>query len=164
MEIALGREPPPPEWPAGIAVRPLEPGEEERAYAAADESFEDHWEHVETPFDEWLHHMAGPGFDPAHWFLALDGDEVAGVCLCRDWTRAGETIGWVASLGVRRPWRRRGLGRALLLHAFHAFRGRGLAHAGLSVDGESLTGAVRLYERAGMHVESRFDTWELVLG
>jgi mycothiol synthase len=163
MEIALDQAPPAPEWPDGIEVRPLAPGEEERAYEAADESFEDHWEHVRQPFAEWLHHSGGDGLDPSLWFLALDRDEVAGVCLCRERARAGERIGWVSTLGVRRPWRRHGLGRALLLHAFRAFRDRGLVAAGLDVDGESLTGAVRLYERAGMHVASRSDTWELVL-
>jgi ribosomal protein S18 acetylase RimI-like enzyme len=61
---------------------------------------------------------------------------------------------------VLRPWRRRGLGRALLLQAFAAFRERGLARAALGVDAESLTGANRLYESAGMHVAARFDIYE----
>ena len=62
-------------------------------------------------------------------------------------------------LGVRRPWRRRGLGRALLLHAFGEFRARGKRGAGLGVDGLNPTGAVRLYEQAGMHVARRFDQY-----
>jgi ribosomal protein S18 acetylase RimI-like enzyme len=69
----------------------------------------------------------------------------------------------VRLLGVRRPWRRRGLGRALLLHAFGEFRRRGFSRSALGVDAESLTGANRLYERAGMHVAARFDIYEKVL-
>jgi GNAT superfamily N-acetyltransferase len=68
--------------------------------------------------------------------------------------------GWVRVLGVRRPWRRRGLGRALLLHAFSEFRRRGLVAAGLGVDTESETGAHRLYESVGMHTAARFDILE----
>ena len=67
--------------------------------------------------------------------------------------------GWVQGLAVRRPWRRRGLGLALLLHSFRELRARGREHVGLGVDGENTTGAVRLYERAGMHVARRSDTY-----
>jgi ribosomal protein S18 acetylase RimI-like enzyme len=53
---------------------------------------------------------------------------------------------------VRRPWRRRGIALALLHHAFRELAARGKPRAGLGVDSESLTGATRLYERAGMRV------------
>jgi ribosomal protein S18 acetylase RimI-like enzyme len=66
----------------------------------------------------------------------------------------------VSVLGVRRPWRRRGLGRALLLHSFRALRERGKPRVGLGVDGSNPTGAVQLYEAAGMRVVRRFDHWE----
>ena len=55
-------------------------------------------------------------------------------------------------LGVRRAWRRQGLGEALLLRSFAAFRQRGLTRGTLGVDASSVTGATRLYERAGMRV------------
>lgn len=67
---------------------------------------------------------------------------------------------WINVLGVRRPWRRRGVARALLLHAFAEFRGRGKRGAGLGVDGLNTTGAVRLYEQAGMHVARRYDQYK----
>ena len=72
----------------------------------------------------------------------------------------GRLSGWVGILGVLREWRRRGIGRALLLHAFHEFKRRGLPRAGLGVDAESLTGANRLYESAGMHVVRQLDFFE----
>ena len=55
-------------------------------------------------------------------------------------------------LGVRRAWRRQGLGEALLLHAFAEFRRRDITRGTLGVDASSATGATRLYERAGMSV------------
>jgi ribosomal protein S18 acetylase RimI-like enzyme len=72
-------------------------------------------------------------------------------------------MGWVEILGVRKLWRRRGLGLALLLHSFHALRQNGALRAGLGVDSGSLTGATRLYKRAGMSVSREIALYELEL-
>ena len=96
-------------------------------------------------------------FDPSLWFLALDGDRIAGTALCFP---RSEQLAWVRGLGVRRPWRGRGLGMALLQHAFAAFYARGMRIAGLGVDAQSPSGATRLYERAGMRVTEQYDTLE----
>ena len=69
-------------------------------------------------------------------------------------------MGWVEVLGVRRQWRRRGLALALLLHAFGEFHRRGHKRVGLGVDGENTTGAVRLYEKAGMRPGRQWDVYE----
>jgi mycothiol synthase len=159
MRIELDGVPAEPEWPEGLTVRSANPDDAERVYEAHQESFADHWEHVRIPFREWQHHMMGEGYDPSLWFIAEDGGEIAGVSLCRE--RHGEKdVGWVAELGVRKPWRRRGLGRALLLHSFHEFRRRGFSAAALGVDAESLTGANKLYEDAGMRVTRQSDVYE----
>ena len=63
-------------------------------------------------------------------------------------------------LGVRGPWRKRGIGLALLRHAFGEFYRRGKRKAGLGVDAENLTGALRLYKNAGMHVHQAFNIFE----
>ena len=73
-------------------------------------------------------------------------------------------LAWVDNLAVRPAWRRRGLALALLHHAFREFRARDFPRAGLGVDGENTTGAVRLYERAGMHVARRWDQFEKAVG
>ena len=49
---------------------------------------------------------------------------------------------------------------ALLLHTFGEFYRRGQPTVVLGVDAQNLTGALRLYERAGMHVSMRFTTYE----
>lgn len=145
----------------GIHLHVCDGSEEDiqRAYEAIEESMLDHFAHTPRPFEEWRHDMVREGFDPALWFFALDGDQVAGVALCRIWNE--ETAqGWITQLGVRIPWRKRGLGSALLHHAFSTFFQRGFKRVGLGVDGESLTGAQRLYERAGMHVTMRVGRYE----
>jgi ribosomal protein S18 acetylase RimI-like enzyme len=62
-------------------------------------------------------------------------------------------------IGVRPPWRRRGLGLALLLHAFQELRVRGKRRVGLGVHGDNRA-AIALYESAGMRVYRRTDVWE----
>jgi ribosomal protein S18 acetylase RimI-like enzyme len=94
------------------------------------------------------------------YFIAMDGNEIAGINLCRPHIPYDADQGLVGSIGVRRPWRKRGLGLALLRHAFNEFYRRGTRKVGLGVDAQSLTGALRLYENAGMHIEQADDFYE----
>ncbi len=160
MEMELDAEPPEAEWPDGITVRTFRDGEEGRIHEVDTEAFGDHWDFTPQPFDEWRHWHMEDGFDPSCWFLAEDKDEIAGISLCRPHREGRPDMGWVATLAVRKPWRRRGLGLALLQHSFRELRARGRERVGLGVDGDNTTGAVRLYERAGMHVARRADTYE----
>lgn len=160
MEIEMSDAPPEPVLTDGITIRTYDPERDARAvFEATDDAFADHWNHVPMSYDEWIARTRRPDFDPTLWFVALDGDEIAGTSLCR----VQVDMGWVGTLGVRRAWRRRGLGRALLLHSFGAWWRRGQPHVGLGVDASSLTGATRLYESAGMHVSERYDRYEKVL-
>ncbi len=169
MAIELTERPPEPKWPTGISVRPMRGLEEtEDVVRAVIDAFRDHWGFVEQPFEQeyqqWLHFMEhDEAFDPDLWFLAMDGDEIAGMSLCTPESREDKDMGWVRTLGVRRPWRRQGLGLALLHHSFGEFHCRGKARVGLGVDASSLTGATRLYKRAGMRPIRQFDSYELVL-
>ena len=158
MEIDLADEPPPPSWPEPFTPRTFEPDDAQAVYEADLEAFEDHWDPLDVTFDEWQAYFLGSAhFDPGLWFLVDDGDELAAFSLCS--RRDGEHAGHVHVLGVRRPWRRRGLAKALLLHSFRELRNRGCQQARLNVDSENLTGAVRLYEDAGMHVLHRTARW-----
>lgn len=158
MEIEMNEAPPEPQWAEGITVRSMRPGEERAVFAVDDKAFEDHWGHMSVPYEDWEHWMVKrEHFDPSLWFLAVEGDEIAGISLCKE---EGNGLGWVNSLGVLRPWRRKGVGMALLLHSFGEFYRRGWHKAGLGVDASSLTGATRLYERAGMHAARQFDSYQ----
>ena len=138
----------------------------EAVYRADDEAFQDHWGYVEEPFEvafpKWKHWMIAPDvFDPSLWFLVMDGEELAGLALSKESSPEDPDMGWVRVLAVRRPWRKRGLGLALLLHSFDELKRRGKVRAGLGVDSGSLTGATRLYEKAGMHVHRVYDSHEI---
>ena len=160
MRIALDRELPAPEWPDGITVCTYRREEDEKAvYDAHQEAFSEESDFEKDPYDEWIHWSYREPFDPALWFIATDGDEIAGIALCRPERGGDFNVGWVNILGVRKPWRRRGLGKALLEHAFREFRARGKTRAGLGVDGRNEE-ALALYGRAGMEVERSFTRYE----
>lgn len=165
MRIELDEEPPEPVWPEGIGIRTFRPGEDdEEGWRADNDSFADHWEFIPDPFEDWREEVLGsPHFDPSLFFLPVEGDAVAGLVYCQLRDLDGP-VGWIEILGVRRAWRRRGLGLALLHHAFRELRARGATWAGLEVDAENLTGAVRLYERAGMRPVRRVALWEKEIG
>jgi mycothiol synthase len=150
MTIELRADLPEPRWPDGISVRTYEEPDELAVYEAHREVWRDTSDPLEETLEEWRHWMTRrESFDPSLWFLARAGAEIAGFSLC---VVAKPGTGWVDQLGVRRPWRRRGLAEALLLQSFRAFRARGFRRVSLGVDGSSPTGATRLYERAGMTV------------
>lgn len=147
MEIELGGQHALPTWPEGVELRPFVPERDDRAiFEMIERAFEDHWGHTPEDFEEWRHWaIEQADFEPSLYHIAWAGDQPIGAALCN----AGP-IGWVNSLAVAREWRGRGVGLALLQHAFGEFSRRDLRRAGLSVDSENLTGATRLYQRAGM--------------
>jgi GNAT superfamily N-acetyltransferase len=153
MRIELDGAPPPPEWPAAVSARTMVMGQDERvAHEAHEDAFRDLWGRPRSTFERFLTWTRQEGFDPTLCFLAEADGGVVGVLF----SKAVAGKGWVEVVGVRRPWRKRGLALALLHHAFAEHERRGVREIGLSVDAESLTGAPRVYTRAGMHVAQNF--------
>jgi ribosomal protein S18 acetylase RimI-like enzyme len=150
MTIELEEPPPEPEWPEGLEPRAFELEHAHTFWAADDEAFQDEEDYESEPFEEFVaRRLESPRFNGQLWTAVWDGDEIAATLI------AGKRLGagWIGGLGVRRPWRRRGLGRALLLRAFGQFYERGERRVSLNVHTENPTGATRLYERVGMRVE-----------
>ena len=167
MRIELHEPPPRGGALAGAAIRTFDTERDARAtHAALVEAFEDHWSDVMPSYEEWRHREIegeGASFDPGLWFLAVDGDEIVGAACCRARTARDPDMAQVEVLGMRRSWRGRGIGLALLSAAFEELRRRRIPRAELSVDSENPTGATRLYERAGMHVAYAWELWEMEL-
>jgi mycothiol synthase len=156
MESVFSEEPPAASWPAGVILQRGKADEDLRAfYETTQEAMADHWGHVSISFEEWLQRRERASFAPSLWFLVLDDGEPAAAVLCS----ISEGIGWIDTLAVRRPWRRRGQGFALLTHGFHELYGRGVRRVALGVDAESPTGATRLYDRAGMRISQQYATY-----
>ena len=158
MQIDLTAPVAPGAAPVGVEIGDVEPAADLPAvHAVLDEAFVGHWDYHSEPFDRWVEEQVDVArFDPTLWLLAREaGEPVAALT-----GRVQGDHGWVGSLGVRAPWRGRGIGAALLRRSFAAFWRRGLRRVVLGVDAENATGATALYEREGMRVVQRWDVWE----
>jgi mycothiol synthase len=163
MRIELEAPPRRPQWPDGLRVVPFDPDRDARAFHAAhQEAFADHWDFTPRDFESWSKATLGSErFDPTLWCVVRAGDEIAAGTVCTGNTYGG---GFVGELFTRRPWRRQGVGAALLADAFSRFWERGERSVGLGVDAASDTGAFRLYERAGMKPALGWVMYERKLG
>ncbi len=142
-----------PDGPVPL-VRPAEGEDELRAARSAlDEAFRGHWMFEAWAFESWKEHLAAMS---ASVLVALDRREVAGAITFMPTSGSG----WVEEVGVREPWRGRGLGALLLRHAFAHLSEAGLHQVRLNVDADNGTGATRLYERVGMRVRREWLVYE----
>jgi mycothiol synthase len=159
MAIELTGPPPSPALEDGLVLEVFRQEDARAFHEAVADAFAENWEFHSLPFDEWWEMRKGQDADEHGplWFVVRDGGEIA-AAIRNEANRAGG--GYVAMLGVRRPWRGRGLGRALLHRAFAEFWGRGLTRVTLGVDAENPHGATKLYESVGMEVESSMLTFE----
>ena len=145
--------------PDGLEIRPVEPEHHRKIWAADIEAFRDHWGASEESEETFQRFFGPPEFRPELWRVAWDGDEVAGVVMNRVLTtfneQTGERRGLLAGVSVRRPWRRRGLARALVAESLRALRDAGMTSAVLGVDADNPTGALGVYEANGFAVHRR---------
>ena len=151
MGIELGTAPDAPAWPEGFAVRGVTgPDDADVVVDLLAESFAEH--PGDLPFTTELigHVLAGEDLRLAASAIAYDDDGPVGLVICRDRPHAGYV--WV--LGVAPRARRRQLGTALLRHAFQGYAEAGVHDVTLDVDGGNDSGALLVYERAGMTVRT----------
>ena len=169
--LELGRDltQPIPEFapPPAVAIRAMENLEQDipAFYKAFDESFRDHFNPIQLTLEQTQHLVNSPGFRADLTLLAFGADnDPAGVCASQirtNYNAQNQTSeGMVNMLGVRRPYRKIGLGRALLIRGLELLREAGMTTAVLYVDAESPTGATRLYESVGFSERKRSMVFE----
>ncbi len=153
--------------PVGLEVRTPGSDQMRQVWDADQEAFRDHpgsEENFET-FEQWL---ARPHRDPTLWRVAWDGDEIAGQVRSfidkAENTEYGRKRGYTEYISVRRPWRRRGVARALLCQSLAAARDRGMEEAALGVMTGNPRGALRLYESVGFEVVRLYTSYEKSVG
>lgn len=149
-----------PVLPDGVELVVGDDDEARRVIWSVDnETFLDHWNFAPMTYEEWTEHFPRDGkHDPQGWWLLRVDGEPAGFAIL-DETQAAANCGYVSVLGVRRPYRGRGLATLLLQRAFVRYRDLGRVAVELGVDAESLTGAVDLYERVGMRPVRVMQGW-----
>jgi mycothiol synthase len=164
LRLEFEHRPHAPEWPGGIAVRTFRPGEDDvNLVLAYRDAFRNHYGYLEQPLEaeveRWRHWTVQPDFEPELWFLATAGREIVGYCCTFAESHGDQECGLVDEFGVRHAWRRRGIGRALLLEAFGALHARGLKAVELTVDSDNASDALGVYASVGMkamHQRSTF--------
>jgi mycothiol synthase len=122
-------------------------------------SFAGHWGHEGASHDAWLARVSRRvGHDPSLWSVAEVDGVPAGLLLCSR-QMAQEDALYVATLGTLAPYRRRGIGAALLHHAFAVARQEGYGQVRLGVDSDNPTGAPGVYRRAGLDLLFAMHAW-----
>jgi ribosomal protein S18 acetylase RimI-like enzyme len=148
--------------PEGLEVRPVRPEHYRNIWEACNEAFRDHWGFSSPQEEDYLNWQESTQFQPDLWQIAWDGDEVAGMIL--NFINHNENQeyerkrGYTEDIAVRRPWRRRGLARALLARSLKMHRDLGMEQAALGVDSQSLSGANLLYESMGFQTVKIYNT------
>jgi mycothiol synthase len=149
--------------PAGLELRPVVPEDHRAIFDGNNEAFRDHWGHRERGEREFEALFTAPATDTSLWCVAWDGDEVAGVVINTIYQQENATLGvqrgWLDQVSVRRPWRGRGVAKALCAASFRILRERGMDEAWLGVDGSNPTGALQLYEGLGFAVTRRWQVY-----
>jgi mycothiol synthase len=148
--------------PAGLELRPVLPEHYRAIWDADQEAFRDHWAYAEleeSDYQAWLTDKTV--FQPQLWQVAWDiaTDQIAGqvrTFIDHEHNQLYDRRrGYTEFISVRRPWRRRGLARALIVCSLRAQKAAGMTESTLGVDSENLTGALRVYEDCGFVVEKR---------
>ena len=152
-----------PVLPDGLEVRPVTDDQIRLIWEASDDAFRDHWSYVPASDEYFAQYTSEPSFDPSLWRVAWDGAEVAGQV--RSYIDAdhnehfGRARGYTEDISVRRPYRRRGLARALLLMSLTALNERGMTEAALGVHVQNPNQALSLYRSVGFEVASGWTTY-----
>ena len=122
LRVELQAPPPTRESPDGLRVVAFDPERDVlKFHAAGQEAFADHWGHVPRDVESWSQsHLGSERFDPTLWCVVRAGDEIAAGTICTSETYGG---GWVHELFTRRPWRKQGVGAALLVRRVRALLG-----------------------------------------
>jgi mycothiol synthase len=136
----------------GVTLRTFQPDDLEKLVEADNAFFANHWGAHTATVEGWKRRMMdGRPHDPALWIIAWADDQIVGECLCNASQQDGPRDGWVSTVGVHPRWRRRGLGRTILLRGFQVLRQRGFQTASLHVDSDNAP-AISLYRGLGMEV------------
>jgi mycothiol synthase len=153
MRRDLSAEIPACELPADIEVLGFTPERSADALLVRNESFRDHWGSTETTPESWEFHTGIRAFRPALSFLAYSGGEPIGLVMADEYDGYNERTGtrdvYIPRVGTRRTARRRGIATGLVAMTLRAAAAEGYDTATLTVDADSPTGAVGIYERLG---------------
>jgi len=151
------------ELPPSIDARPVNKGEERKIWDAANEAFRDHWGYAEPKEEHFIAYCGSKYFQPELWQVAWDGDEVVASVMNfidHDYNqRYNRKRGWTENISTRKPWRKQGIAKALIVRSMHMHKAKGMTEVGLGVDTNNPTGALKLYQNLGYKKDKTFITY-----
>lgn len=151
--------------PEGIEIRPKLREHFRLVFDAMNEAFRDHWGHREMTENDWQEFLKWPDHQPELCQVAWDAakNEVAGEVRVTIFARDNDVFhlkrGWTDPIFVRRPYRKQGLAKALIVRAMQVIQSKGMDEAALFVDALNPNGALKLYESLGYRVHRRTFTY-----
>ena len=149
--------------PEGLEVRPVKPEHMRSIWNADVEAFRDHWGYSPPKEDDFQRWLKDPLLDPSLFKIAWDGDQVAG--MVQNFVNHNENEeyerqrGYTEGICVRRPWRKRGLAKSLIVQSMQMFKEMGMTETALGVDAENTSGALNLYKSCGYKVVKQSTTY-----
>jgi len=153
FDLQRGIDPPlpPAVWPATTAVARYRPGEDDEAVHAliyVDAAWGEVPGHTERSLEGWRSRLTP---EARGWIARRDGRPVGWVV----GRVFGDGRGWVGQIAVARYARRRGLGRALLLHSLADLGAGGATSFALGVQAAN-EHALGLYRDVGFEIEREY--------
>ena len=154
--------------PDGLTMVPYDVSMDEQIRTAHNTFFAGHYGFQPWSAEAWHQWATGHrGFRPDWSFVVLARAEIAGYIVCaaypEEWAARGFTEGFITKVGTAPAWRGRGIASSLLNRAMTAFAADGMQYAGLDVDADNPTGALRLYRRLGFEEWQVVGLWEMPL-
>ncbi len=139
--------------PEGIEVRPVKPEHYRAIVDAWNEACRDMRGQIPMSDEDFKAFQESHIFDPSLWQIAWYRDQVVGTTMNFINRQANEETGrrrgHVEAISVRRPWRGKGIAKALIARSLEVLKSRGMTEAALGVDAENPSGALQLYEKMG---------------
>ena len=155
--------------PEGMEFQTFSEEISERLRVAHNEAFLDHWGSEPRDEESWRFTVGHPQFRPDWSFVVVEKSSggIAAYQLASYDPESPEIFGYSEGytelLGVLRDWRGMGIAPAMLAEAMRRFRASGMQNAGLGVDTENPSGALRIYEQLGYTPVSRQIVYDLPL-
>lgn len=128
------------------------------------DTFKEHFDNRPETLEEtkyWV--LEKPWTDIAEFYFGYIDNELVGfvgVGIDSKFVKhRGIKRGWINTIGVLKPLRRKGVGTALILHGLRALKAKGMTEACLGVDDWNPTKAIELYKKVGFKVVHKYLTY-----
>ena len=145
--------------PAEIEVRPVKPEHYRAIISAWNEVCKDMRGQIPLTDEDFKGFQESPIFNPSIWQIAWHKNDVVGTILNfineQENKEYKRKRGHVELISVQRPWRGKGIAKALIARSLKLLKERGMTEAALGVDAENPSGALHLYQKMGFQIEKR---------